>query len=147
MKKITKLLFILFLVIIFLFSSQSKSDSSIISDNILIWLGIITKNDLTYLTENYFFFHNFIRKTAHFSLYFCLGAVGTKLNKKLLIFSIFVPFLDEYLQSFNLGRNSNFFDIFIDLLGLFTGFLSIQKGKKLIDKISDYIHLESNNDF
>lgn len=147
MQKITKLLFILFIIIIFLFSSQSKSDSSTISDNLLIWLGIITKNDLIYQTENYFFFHNFIRKIAHFSLYFCLGVIGTKLNKKLFILSIFIPFLDEYLQSFNLGRDSNFFDIFIDLLGLFTGFLSIQKGKKLIDKISDYINLESDNDF
>lgn len=147
MKKITKLLFILLIIIIFLFSSQSKSNSSITSDNILIWLGIITKNDRIYQTEYYFFFHNLIRKTAHFLLYFCLGAIGSKLHKKLLIFSIFIPFLDEYLQSFNLGRNSNFFDICIDLLGLLAGVLFIRKGKKLIDKISDYIHLESNNDF
>lgn len=147
MKKITKLLFIFFLIIIFLFSSQSESDSSIISDNILIRLGIITKIDIFYQTENYLFFHNFIRKTAHFLLYFCLGLIGRRLNKKLLIFSIFIPFLDEYLQSFNLGRDSNFFDIFIDLLGLFAGFLSVQKGKIIIDKISDYIHSESNNDF
>lgn len=147
MKKITKLLFISFIIIIFLFSSQSKLDSSTISDNILIWLGIITKNDIIYQTENYFFFHNFIRKIAHFTLYFCLGVMGTKLNKKLIVLSIFIPFLDEYLQSFNLGRNSNFFDIFIDLLGLFFGFLFVLKGSKLIDKIFEYIHLESNNDF
>lgn len=138
MKKTIRLLLILFIILIFIFSSQSKEESSTISENLLLWLGIVEENDILFHSSKYYLFHNLIRKIAHFLLYLCLGMIGTKIHKKTLFFLIFIPFLDEYLQSFNKGRGSSFFDIFIDLFGLLIGFLFIQKGLKLIDKISDY---------
>ena len=73
-----------------------------------------------------------IRKSAHFTEYFILGALYAKADPDtpldLLEIGLFIPFLDEGLQRFVDGRGSSILDVMIDLAGycfglwLFGGF-------------------------
>lgn len=73
-----------------------------------------------------------LRKVAHFTEYFILGALYAKADPDmpldLLEIGLLVPFLDEGLQAFIDGRGSSIFDVMIDLAGycfglwLFGGF-------------------------
>ena len=76
--------------------------------------------------------HPFIRKTAHFTEFFCLAITITfplyvyRLRGILLfltsqIFCVIVAFLDEYSQSFVLGRTPAFRDVMIDSAGAVCG--------------------------
>lgn len=106
---------ILIMSIIFSFSNQNGVDSASISMRIAIFLHM----------EKY---HGFIRKLAHFSIYFALGftsfmaIVNTKkFNKKpflpTLIFCLLNACFDEFHQLFILGRSGQVKDVFIDCMG------------------------------
>ena len=88
--------------------------------------------------------HPFVRKTAHFTEFFILAVTVAfplyvyKIRGIFLIilgelFCIGVAFLDEYSQSFVLGRNPSYRDVMIDSagvlvgIGLFVAFISLYK--------------------
>ncbi len=84
------------------------------------------------LNELIYQIHPFIRKTAHFTEFFALAVTVAfplyvyKIRGILLIilgelFCIGVAFLDEYSQSFVLGRNPSYRDVMIDSAGAFCG--------------------------
>ena len=66
-----------------------------------------------------------IRKMAHFTEYFILGALYAKADPDtpldLLEIGLFIPFLDEGLQGFVDGRGSSILDVMIDLAGYCLG--------------------------
>ena len=66
-----------------------------------------------------------IRKAAHFTEYFILGALYAKADPDtpldLLEIGLFIPFLDEALQGFVDGRGSSLIDVMIDLVGYCLG--------------------------
>ena len=66
-----------------------------------------------------------LRKAAHFTEYFILGALYAKADPDtpldLLEIGLFVPFLDEGLQLFVDGRGASISDVMIDLLGYCLG--------------------------
>ena len=123
MKKIIKwLLFILWLVIIFLFSNQPYSGAS--THNIIEKIIPILKN------SNWINIINFsIRKIAHITEYFILCILTMLLlkeytkNERIIIvssilFCFFYACTDEIHQSFILGRSSKFTDVLIDTIGV-----------------------------
>lgn len=78
--------------------------------------------------------HPFIRKTAHFTEFFALAVTVSfplyvyKIRGIFLIllgelFCVGVAFLDEYSQSFVLGRNPSYRDVVIDSAGAFCGII------------------------
>ncbi len=94
-------------------------------------------------------FHKLVRKTAHFTEFFVLGAVSWALcmalsAKKRRNFR-YLPFvmtavtavMDEFLQTFNDGRSGMISDVFIDLSGAVAGilvFTALWAGYKKIKK-------------
>ena len=74
----------------------------------------------------------YVRKTAHFTLYFLLGLAYIGLlkefnlnDKKLLIYTIIFVFIyacsDEIHQMFVADRNAGIFDVILDTIGSFVG--------------------------
>lgn len=138
-------LIIIWLIVIFLFSSNNGSESnykskSLINKGIIIYEKITNKdvnNKLIIKKLNYP-----IRKFAHFIIFLVLGIfiylyINTyKINNKLilsiflcLIFAIF----DEIHQIHVISRTPQILDIFIDLCGSITSvsFLNLFELKKL----------------
>lgn len=115
------------MTLIFLFSSQNGEDSSKSSGFILSMLPFLSN------IENAEFY---IRKLAHFSIYFLLGLSAFQMfraynqsKNKAFLFSILLCFLyacsDEFHQSFSSGRSPQVFDVLIDTFGaLISNFLS-----------------------
>jgi len=85
-----------------------------------------------------------LRKAAHIFEYAVLSIlilrIGLRKEKNIsnrrmvyiitLIFGIFYAFLDEYHQSFIIGRSGNLFDVIIDSIGIVLGsglYLSVKK--------------------
>jgi VanZ family protein len=66
-----------------------------------------------------------LRKVAHFTEYFILGALYAKADPDtkldLLEIGLFIPFLDEGLQFFVDGRGASLGDVMIDLFGYCLG--------------------------
>lgn len=88
----------------------------------------------TVLNELIYQIHPFIRKTAHFMEFFVLAITVAfplyvyKIRGILLIilgelFCVGIAFLDEYSQSFVLGRNPSYRDVMIDSAGALLGIL------------------------
>lgn len=107
------------MLLIFFFSSQNGDDSAKTSGFIFSLFPFL-KN-----IENAEFY---IRKFAHFSIYFLLGISTYKMfdaykyrKYKLLLYSIvfciFYACTDEFHQSFSAGRSPQLFDVFIDACG------------------------------
>ena len=135
-KKIIKIIFVLIIMLtIFMFSSERDTISSNRSDGIIInttefILGRkLTSKEKEEYVEKYVVY---VRKTAHFTLYFLLGLAFISFlnefsfdNKKLLLYTILFVFIyacsDEAHQLFVDGRSGEFLDVLIDTLG---GFIS-----------------------
>ena len=107
------------MILIFLFSSQNGNDSSQTSSFIL--------SLFPYLKDigNMEFY---IRKLAHFTIYFILGLSSFQMflaynmsSRKSLFFSVILCFVyactDEFHQLFSLGRAAQLYDVFIDTCG------------------------------
>lgn len=115
---------------VFLFSSQSGGESNHLSQGVLehILNFFHIQADLLKLDR----YNLVLRKIAHFSLYFLLGAgamgflLTTPLKKRYciilsILFCLLFAATDEYHQ-FLLGtRNGNVMDILLDSMGAMTG--------------------------
>lgn len=115
---------------VFLFSSQSGGESNHLSQGVLehILNFFHIQADLLKLDR----YNLVLRKIAHFSLYFLLGAgamgflLTTPLKKRYciilsILFCVLFAATDEYHQ-FLLGtRNGNVMDILLDSMGAMTG--------------------------
>ncbi len=136
LKKIIKGLFVVFcLLAIFLFSSDTGSESTKKSDGVIIEFSSILGLDHLSQEEQQFIIDTFVvpvRKSAHFLIYFVLGILLISFFrefslpiKKLILFSILFAFLyacsDEVHQLFVPGRSGRIFDVFIDSVGASCG--------------------------
>ena len=116
--------------IIFLFSSDSGEKSTKKSDYVITTIGkTFFSKQLSFLGEQEFIEKHvvFVRKTAHFVLYFLLTlsviSFGEEISlpwKKLflgtLLFVFFYACSDEIHQSFVLGRSGSFKDVIVDTI-------------------------------
>lgn len=115
---------------VFFFSSQSGGESNHLSQGVLEHiLGFFQIHVDPMKLDQY---NLVLRKIAHFSLYFLLGAgamgflLTTPLKKKYcfmlsLVFCVFFAATDEYHQ-FLLGtRNGNVMDVLLDSMGAMVG--------------------------
>lgn len=136
MKKVIKLiLIVLWMALIFSFSSDNADTSTEKSDGVIIKVSEIflnkelTKIEKKELTSKYIVL---VRKSAHFTLYFILGVLVfifvkdfTFCSYKTVLISVLVVLLysisDEVHQLFVPGRSGEIFDVFIDTMG---GFIS-----------------------
>lgn len=131
-KKLVKItLLLIWLIIIFCFSSDTGIDSTNKSDSFIIHsIEFIKGNTLTTKEKKIYIDRLviIIRKGAHFTIYFILGILVFSLLKeyrtvdlKTLLITISICFLyacsDEFHQLFVSGRSARIFDIFIDTLG------------------------------
>ena len=125
------ILFLLWLVVIFFFSSQNGQSSSDLSNGLLNFLEEFTRLPLT--NE---FFSFLIRKLAHFTEYLILGILSCNLVKQyrslnkmeylaILLFCITYAISDEVHQMFVNGRAPQVFDVFVDSLGSSVGIFLI----------------------
>lgn len=114
-----------------MFSNQSATQSSKLSDSLIdntivkvyeIFNGKVNKEQRAKIIDNYSYF---IRKLAHFTLYFILGILCftffKDFTKHYVIYSIMVCFLyavsDEIHQMFSIERGPGVIDVLIDTLG------------------------------
>lgn len=130
------ILVVIWMLIIFLFSSQNKEKSKKTSDGFIIKVCNIfiskklSKKDKERLTKKY---HFIARKLAHFSIYFILGILLISLLMK---YNINYPVLksiigcllyassDEFHQIFVKGRTASIKDVLIDTCGSIIGILT-----------------------
>lgn len=141
MKKVIKLLLIVvWMGLIFAFSSDVGDISTKKSDGVIIktvefflgrTLGDLEREKWTgYLVVP-------VRKGAHFFIYFILGILMISfcqefgpVHKKMVLLAVFLSFLyacsDETHQLFVLGRSGQFCDVVLDTIGSFVGILGYQ---------------------
>lgn len=121
---------ILWMGVIFAFSHQPGRDSAQLSGHITMYIeGLLRILGIDPSGMDLGFF---IRKAAHFSIYFVLGILvfaANYANRGKIVESAVVAvllstgyaFLDEYHQSFIPGRSCQLTDVLIDSSGTFTG--------------------------
>ena len=131
--KILKIIvLILWMLVIFLLSNQTGSESTGLSD------GVINKTICSFISNcNPEVYSFIVRKTAHFLLYFILGIFSVMNFKNdregvinALIVCIIYAFFDEIHQMFISNRSGEFRDIIIDSIGSISGILLMYKLKK-----------------
>ncbi len=125
MKKISIILVIIWMIVIFVFSNMNGTLSSAQSD------GIVTKiADIINYSGNLDTSIVIIRKLAHFIEYLILGILvlnACKYNsvKSMIVLSIIICILyaclDEIHQLFILDRSGNILDVCIDTIGSLCG--------------------------
>lgn len=130
-KIILTIFIFLWMILIFYFSNQNSSISGKTSTDFLCKIVEVVKgrklaaNERIRIRRKYSFY---IRKLAHFFLYFVLGAMVYVLlcifmrdPIKPVILAIFICFIyactDEFHQLFIPGRSSKIFDIMVDTCG------------------------------
>jgi hypothetical protein len=120
---------IFIMVVIFMFSSQNAEQSGEVSNAVLAWIAEKIFAAPQAATSHLGSF--LIRKTAHFSIYLCLG-ISTALTVRewkpmrrpfLWAWMIAVVYAatDEFHQYFVPGRSCEFRDVCIDGLGALAG--------------------------
>lgn len=124
---------ILWMMMIFKFSSQPAIESSKVSSKITnIGVTVVKKvkpSSKIHIKK----FEHVVRKNAHFFIYSVLGALvvnlliyNDKVKRKILL-SLIICFLyaisDEFHQMFVVGRSSQFTDIIIDTCGAMLGII------------------------
>lgn len=125
------LLLILCMISIFYFSSDNGVESSDKSHSIIYSVGeLILGRELTNQEKDYYVEHYevFVRKTAHFTIYFILGLLFISnlyeyrvIDKKSILYSIFFVFIyacsDEIHQLFIHERSGQILDVLLDTVG------------------------------
>jgi len=122
------------MILIFYFSSQVATDSNEISTGVTVFIrkiiiGVFTDLNISVQTLNHF-----IRKSAHFGIYFGLGFLlksalyvskykGFKGSNYALITSGLYAISDEFHQVFVPNRGPGIIDVIIDTGGALTGIL------------------------
>lgn len=147
MKKVViSILFIVWLLVIFLFSNQngvsSKQLSRQVLDKIISISSYVTNQSLSPEKKEQIIkkYHPIIRKIAHFTIYFILGILiylvvcFDRENKKWLlwlsiVFCILYACSDEIHQILSVGRNFKIKDIIIDTIGSLSGIFLIKNIK------------------
>lgn len=131
-KHISWIVAIIWMVIIYILSSQVAYDSAQLSSGIAqvvaeFILKMFPKMNIT-LDD----MHHLIRKSAHFSEYFILGVLtinalkqdGLIKNKRIIVavgFCSTYAIFDEFHQRFVSGRSASFTDVLIDSCGAIIG--------------------------
>lgn len=142
-------LIIIWMFTIFGFSNQNSTESSGLSDKVIIKIAeIIKQRELNKEEKEYYIskYKFIVRKCAHFASYFILGFLIIILlldlkipNKKAVLITIITCFLyactDEFHQSFIPGRGPSFIDCLIDTSGSITSTILVILFTKLINKI------------
>ncbi|MBQ3079379.1 MAG: VanZ family protein [Clostridia bacterium] len=114
--------------LIFFFGSQNGEESGEISLSVLAWLSDV----FPFLPLSGDGAHLFIRKLAHFSVFFMEGlllifaaAKDGRKKKRLLVYTLIFLFVlsavSEIQQMFVEGRGPSFTDVLINFSGAFTG--------------------------
>ena len=123
-KRISLVLLIIWMIIIFIMSSFDADASSSQSGLIVNFISSI------FNIKNIELLSFIVRKLAHFMEYFILGILFVRViinyNKKIYlayIFGIMYACLDEFHQLFVSGRSGQIFDIFVDCTGLILGII------------------------
>lgn len=141
MKVYKLILVIIWMVIIFMFSNQSATESSKVSDGLIdntivkvyeLFNGKVSEEKII---DNYTVV---VRKGAHFVMYFILGVLCfiyfKDFTKHYIIYSILLCFLyavsDEIHQMFSINRGPGVIDVLIDTLGAGTAIAIL--GRKII---------------
>ena len=125
MKKLSVILVIIWMIVIFMLSSFNGNISSAESNSIVIFIS-----NLIHYTGDINTLEIIIRKMAHFTEYFILGILvinALKYNtikdmmKLSILICILYASLDEIHQLFVQGRDGKIFDVLIDTLGSLSG--------------------------
>lgn len=133
-KKSAWTLVILWMMLIFYFSSQVATDSNGMSTGITVHIRKLIIWVLPTLDVSIETLNHFIRKSAHFLVYFGLGfllknayQVSGYINIKGSVYALIVSVLyaisDEVHQMFVPGRGPGIKDVFIDSIGALAGIL------------------------
>nr|MBP3258908.1 VanZ family protein [Bacilli bacterium] len=134
MKKLSVILVIIWMIVIFMFSSYNGNISSMQSDGIVVMLA-----RLIHYTGDIDILRVIVRKMAHFTEYLILGILvinACKYNsiKDMIKLSILICILyactDEIHQLFIQGRGGRIFDVLIDTLGSLTGIFTYKVLRK-----------------
>ncbi|MDF2678620.1 MAG: phosphotransbutyrylase [Bacillota bacterium] len=146
---------ILWMLIIFLFSSQPASDSdgfsrgftSILIDIIgrILPIDVVTSTGADVIAK----YNHIVRKLAHFTVYLILSILvanalenNKKFNYKIFLYSllicVFYAISDEFHQLFVSGRGCQIKDVLIDSIGSFMGLVIYSVIKNLYKKINNY---------
>lgn len=135
MRKVASVfLIVVWLILIFNFSSDNGAESSGMSEKLIKTVVSLVSDiesdsdEMNEIVEKYSFP---VRKLAHFTEYFILGVIVLNclvtfgVNKRTLIytslFCIIVAATDEYHQTFISGRSGNINDILLDSSGSLIG--------------------------
>ena len=127
-------LLIMWLGLIFVFSNQSGSESSELSLEVTGYVVRIVNAVVPSAEISKVELHNFVRKNAHFFVYFVLAILtmnafkrcGLKKGKLILSvisFCLLIAVLDEIHQLYVPGRYGSIFDVVIDVMGSLLGIL------------------------
>ena len=144
MKVYKLILIIIWMVIIFMFSNQSATESSKVSDGLIdntivkiyeLFNGKVSEENKEKIIDNYTVI---VRKSAHFVMYFILGVLCfvyfKDFTKHYIIYSILLCFLyavsDEIHQMFSINRGPGVIDVLIDTFGGVTAIAIL--GRKII---------------
>jgi VanZ family protein len=128
------------MALIFFFSSQNATESGQVSNGVLVWIveHVLHRSTIPEIGSM------LIRKTAHFSIYFCLGASAAlfvsecRTKRRAILRAWLIPVIyactDELHQYFVPGRSCELRDVCIDSAGAFLGvvliFLVLQKRQR-----------------
>ena len=117
-------------------SLMTGADSGSVSGGILAWLGQFFPGLMT--EEG----HHFLRKAAHFSEFFLLGALcalrrgvlGKQWSVSLNGFGLMTACIDETIQIYVPGRGSSLLDVWLDAAGFTAGAAVIAAGYAIVKK-------------
>lgn len=132
-------LIIIWMLTIFNFSHQNSTESSGLSDKIIVKIAeTLSKKELSATEKRHIIkkYKLLVRKAAHFISYFILGTliiilfIDLKINiKKSNLITLIICFIyactDEIHQLFISGRNGSFIDVLIDTFGAATSLIII----------------------
>ena len=136
-RKVSALLAVLLLGMMWFFSGQNGEDSGRLSGRVLDLLLRLWGREVTYSTREYLAF--FVRKAAHFTVFLLLGLCVRPNMKKgwhAALFCLLYAVTDEIHQHFVPGRSCEMRDVGIDAAGALCGiflwllFRKIKQGKK-----------------
>ena len=144
--KIYITLTIVWTIIIFSFSLQPADTSSQVSSGFGRWLiEVFAPNFIdefeSMSEEQLAYIHFLLRKCAHFTEYFILGALvllsqrHTEIRRKVfngLVICMLVASVDETIQLFVSGRSGQISDVLLDTAGAAVGSLVVRRISRLL---------------
>ena len=151
--KISFIITLLWVAVIFSFSLQPATTSSEVSRGVGEWLVetfvlFLSERLEAMPVEQLEFLHTLLRKAGHFSEFFVLGVLAmlsvlqTKVRYRLLSalsFCVLVAAVDETIQLFVSGRSGQVTDVVLDSVGALCGIIVLMSVRSL------YFHLKTVN--